>query len=60
MFEVKLIEKLERFYSDETGLTVVEYVVAAALLVSAVTLIFLTLQTELPKKFNSAISSAGN
>lgn len=49
-----------QFFRNEDGLTVVEYVVAAALLVSVVTLVFLTLQTGLSGKFSSTISSAGN
>ncbi|PMF69802.1 hypothetical protein BCT94_15635 [Vibrio breoganii] len=49
-----------QFFRNEDGLTVVEYVVAAALLVSVVTLVFITLQTGLSDKFSSTISSAGN
>ncbi|WP_157617664.1 Flp family type IVb pilin [Vibrio mexicanus] len=35
-----IIKRVRQFYSDETGLTVVEYVVGAALLLGAMTVFF--------------------
>ncbi|CAM3996205.1 Flp family type IVb pilin [Vibrio neonatus] len=47
------------FFFDEEALTVVEYVIAAALLVAVISTVFLTLQTGLTSKFNDAIDSVG-
>lgn len=53
------LTSVRRFLKDQNGLTVVEYVFAAALLVGAVALIFLSLEVGLTSKFNNSISSIG-
>ncbi|MPW37798.1 Flp family type IVb pilin [Vibrio sp. B1Z05] len=47
------------FLSDEEALTVVEYVIAAALLVAVISTVFFGLQVGLSNKFNSAIEGVG-
>ncbi|GAM54377.1 hypothetical protein JCM19231_2266 [Vibrio ishigakensis] len=47
------------FLRNQDGLTVVEYVVAAALLVGAIAVIFTGLEVSLTTSFNKTISSAG-
>ncbi|GAD90389.1 Flp/Fap pilin component family protein [Vibrio halioticoli NBRC 102217] len=45
------------FLSDEEALTVVEYVIAAALLVAVISTVVFSLQVGLTDKFNSTIDS---
>lgn len=49
----------KRFFTKQRGLTVVEYVVAAALLVGAVTVVFIALEIGLSTSFQNSISSIG-
>lgn len=51
--------KISTFLSDQRGLTVVEYVLAAALLVGSVALVFFSLEVGLSSKFSNTISSIG-
>lgn len=48
---------LMKFIKDETGLSVVEYVVGAGLLVAVLTATFTSLSTTLPTKLSEIISS---
>ncbi|GAB7219387.1 Flp family type IVb pilin [Vibrio comitans] len=51
-----LVTKIKNFAEDEEGLTVVEYVIGAALLVAGLTLIFSTLGEQLSGKLTTVIS----
>ncbi|AXX58954.1 Flp family type IVb pilin [Vibrio vulnificus] len=51
-----LLHKAKAFMQDEEGLSVVEYVVGAALLVVALGLVFSNLGTNLQNKLNAAVS----
>ncbi|GEA61691.1 Flp family type IVb pilin [Vibrio comitans] len=48
-----------KFWQDQTGLSVVEYVIAAAFLVAAITTVFLAWQIGLSNTLSDVISSAG-
>lgn len=48
------------FCREEEGLTVVEYVVAASLIVVMISVVMVSLEVGLIGKFSSAISSAGS
>ncbi|MDN3698944.1 Flp family type IVb pilin [Vibrio cortegadensis] len=52
----KFITNCKAFMQDEEGLTVVEYVVGAGLLVAALSVIFGQFGTTLNTKLNAAIS----
>lgn len=52
----KFITNCKAFMQDEEGLTVVEYVVGAGLLVTALTLIFTNFGSKLQTKLETAIS----
>ncbi|MFA0459216.1 hypothetical protein AB4624_16565 [Vibrio breoganii] len=43
------------FLEDETGLTVVEYVVGAAMLVGVISAVFVTLETELVSSIDETV-----
>lgn len=51
----KFISKAKQFMSDEEGLTVVEYVIGAALLVAGLTAIFSGLGAKLGTKLNDVV-----
>ncbi|AOW82318.1 Flp family type IVb pilin [Vibrio mimicus] len=51
-----LVNKVKAFMQDEDGLSVVEYVVGAALLVVALGLVFSSLGTNLKTKLDAAIT----
>lgn len=51
-----LMAKCKSFLKDEEGLTVVEYVVGAGILVGVITLVFSNLGTGLQTKLNSIIT----
>lgn len=51
----KLILNVKNFIKDEEGLTVVEYVIGAALLVAGLTAIFTNLGKTLDAKLTSTI-----
>ncbi|PMM11516.1 fimbrial protein [Vibrio breoganii] len=51
----KLKNTIKNFIEDEEGLTVVEYVIGAALLVAGLTTIFSTLGTSLSTKLSTVI-----
>ncbi|MBW3694241.1 Flp family type IVb pilin [Vibrio sp. T187] len=53
----KFINNVKAFMNDEEGLSVVEYVVGAALLVGALSAVFSTLGTSLTSELSSALSS---
>ncbi|EHU5002935.1 Flp family type IVb pilin [Vibrio vulnificus] len=52
-----LLHKAKAFMQDEEGLSVVEYVVGAALLVVALGLVFNNLGTNLQTKLDGAVGS---
>lgn len=52
----KFIKFCKEFAANEEGLTVVEYVVGAALLVAGLTVIFSTLGSQLSTKLNNVIT----
>ncbi|ENM5735105.1 Flp family type IVb pilin [Vibrio mimicus] len=52
-----LVNKVKAFMQDEDGLSVVEYVVGAALLVVALGLVFENLGTNLKDKLDSAVGT---
>ncbi|GEA51100.1 hypothetical protein VIN01S_19040 [Vibrio inusitatus NBRC 102082] len=52
----KFISRAKEFAKDEEGLTVVEYVIGAALLVGGLVVIFNNLGTSLSTKLNTVIS----
>ncbi|PMH41248.1 fimbrial protein [Vibrio sp. 10N.286.49.B3] len=54
-----VLNNIKAFMRDEEGLTVVEYVIGAALLVAALTAVFGSLKTDLAEKLTSTISSIG-
>ncbi|WP_046223366.1 Flp family type IVb pilin [Vibrio sp. ECSMB14106] len=56
----KFLNNCKEFMKDEEGLTVVEYVIGAALLVLAITTVFTNLGTQLAAKLNTIIGSIGN
>lgn len=49
-----------RFFYDEEGLTVVEYVIGAALLVVALVFIFITLENGLISSFSNTMDYVQN
>ncbi|MDC0609337.1 Flp family type IVb pilin [Vibrio sp.] len=51
------VEKCKAFWKDEEGLTVVEYVIGAGLLVVALTAVFTTMNTKLSTKLSTIISN---
>ncbi|MEZ8105046.1 Flp family type IVb pilin [Vibrio clamense] len=53
----KFITNCKAFMQDEEGLTVVEYVVGAGLLVAGLTAIFSNMGTELDTKLKATIAS---
>jgi len=53
----KFISGVKAFMQDEEGLSVVEYVIGAALLVGAITTVFSSMNTKLASKFNGALDS---
>ena len=53
----KFLNNCKEFMKDEEGLTVVEYVIGAALLVLAITTVFTTLGTQLAAKLNTIIGN---
>ncbi|GEA61692.1 Flp family type IVb pilin [Vibrio comitans] len=55
----KFISKAKEFASDEEGLTVVEYVIGAALMVAGLGVIFSGLGAALATKLNTIISNIG-
>lgn len=55
----KFITHCKAFMQDEEGLTVVEYVVGAGLLVAGLTLIFSNMGSDLDNKLSATISSIG-
>lgn len=52
----KMIKQIKAFANDEEGLTVVEYVIGAALLVAGLVIIFSNLGQSLSDKLNTTIS----
>ncbi|GAM69831.1 hypothetical protein JCM19236_5129 [Vibrio sp. JCM 19236] len=52
----KMIKHIKAFARDEEGLTVVEYVIGAALLVAGLVIIFSNLGQSLSDKLNTTIS----
>ncbi len=52
----KMINQIKAFANDEEGLTVVEYVIGAALLVAGLVIIFSNLGQSLSNKLNTVIS----
>ncbi|GEM80154.1 Flp family type IVb pilin [Vibrio superstes] len=52
----KFISSIKNFAKDEEGLTVVEYVIGAALLVAGLVIIFQTLGSQLSAKLNTVIA----
>ncbi|ENM5730493.1 TPA: Flp family type IVb pilin [Vibrio mimicus] len=55
-----LVNKVKAFMQDEDGLSVVEYVVGAALLVVALGLVFSSLGTNLKTKLDAAITGTSS
>lgn len=53
----KFTQAIKNFWQDEEGLTVVEYVIGAGLLVVALTAVFTALGTELTAKLTAIIQS---
>lgn len=53
----KFTQAIKNFWQDEEGLTVVEYVIGAGLLVVGLTLVFSTLGTQLSAKLEEIINS---
>lgn len=51
----KFMQLTKDFINDEEGLTVVEYVIGAALLVGALTAVFNTLNTELSSSLDKTL-----
>ncbi|WP_261816781.1 Flp family type IVb pilin [Vibrio gallicus] len=49
-------KNIKAFLDNEEGLTVVEYVIGASLLVAAITTIFTTLGTQLDGKLSNIIA----
>lgn len=56
----KFTQAIKNFWQDEEGLTVVEYVIGAGLLVAAIGLVFGALGTTLTAKLTAIINSIGN
>ena len=56
----KFLNNCKEFMKDEEGLTVVEYVIGAVLLVLAITTVFTGLGTQLSTKLNTIIGNIGN
>ncbi|MPW37799.1 Flp family type IVb pilin [Vibrio sp. B1Z05] len=56
----KFISSIKSFAQDEEGLTVVEYVIGAALLVAAISVVFSNLGNDLNNKLTNTISSVGS
>ncbi|MDE1314828.1 Flp family type IVb pilin [Vibrio aestuarianus] len=56
----RFYEQVKTFMQDEEGLSVVEYVVGAALLVGALSAVFTTLGTSLTSSLASSLSSIGS
>ncbi|MEZ9418825.1 Flp family type IVb pilin [Vibrio breoganii] len=48
-------KSIVNFFKDEEGLTVVEYVIGAAMLVGGLTLVFNTLGTQLSGKLSEVV-----
>ncbi|MEZ9834063.1 Flp family type IVb pilin [Vibrio breoganii] len=53
----KFISSVKNFAKDEEGLTVVEYVIGAALLVAGLVIIFDNLGSQLSSKLNNTINN---
>ena len=56
----KFLNNCKEFMKDEEGLTVVEYVIGAALLVIAITTVFTNLGTLLQGKLEAIIGNIGD
>ncbi|MDH5929714.1 Flp family type IVb pilin [Vibrio splendidus] len=56
----KFLNNCKEFMKDEEGLTVVEYVIGAALLVLAITTVFTNLGTLLQGKLEAIIGNIGD
>ncbi len=52
-----LMMKCKEFWQDEEGLTVVEYVIGAGLLVAALTAVFTGLGSDMKTKMDNLITS---
>ena len=50
------MNKLNNFFSDEEGLTAIEYVIAAALLVTGLTVLFTGYGSALAAKLNTILA----
>lgn len=55
-----LMTKCKAFLQDEEGLTVVEYVIGAGLLVLGLTAVFTGMGSKLSTKMNEIIDNVGN
>ncbi|MDE1248855.1 Flp family type IVb pilin [Vibrio aestuarianus] len=56
----RFYEQVKTFMQDEEGLSVVEYVVGAALLVGALGAVFTTLGTSLTESLKTSLSEIGS
>ena len=52
----KFYTEVNRFIVDEEGLTAIEYVIAAALLVTGLTVLFSTYGSSLASKLNATLA----
>ncbi|MEZ9834062.1 Flp family type IVb pilin [Vibrio breoganii] len=57
--KVSVIDFVKLLFLNEEGLTVVEYVMAAALLVAVVSSVFYALEVGLTSKFNESMNNIG-
>ncbi|GEA51098.1 hypothetical protein VIN01S_19020 [Vibrio inusitatus NBRC 102082] len=57
--KVSVIESAKIIYFDEEALTVVEYVIGAALLVAVVSSVFFALEVGLSSKFSNTLNNIG-
>ncbi|CAK2987476.1 pilus assembly protein Flp/PilA [Vibrio crassostreae] len=55
----KFLNNCKEFMKDEEGLTVIEYVIGAALLVLGLTTVFSGLGTTLATKLNAIVANVG-
>ncbi|MEZ8373810.1 Flp family type IVb pilin [Vibrio cyclitrophicus] len=55
----KLLNNCKEFMKDEEGLTVIEYVIGAALLVLGLTTVFSGLGNTLSTKLNAIVANVG-
>ncbi|MEZ9644867.1 MULTISPECIES: Flp family type IVb pilin [unclassified Vibrio] len=56
----KFLNNCKEFMKDEEGLTVIEYVIGAALLVLGLTTVFSGLGNTLANKLNAIVANVGN